>query len=254
MKENYGLIGLQASFYVPSFHANAHVVSCIMKHHPKNYPNLGIIDGEDLERLWSGLGNFSQIVRNMSKEGRREQLEDAFMAARRRSLASLGSRLKSKYKKIKESIPFKEECLRSFKPTNLGTLQFEEQIQEWINLRHAIQDPQRPVPLISQLKAFIASRYNLLKTRKENRGQVYLQKIMKSIIQTKRKIQAMVSDGLEEDVSSFEEHTLKDNIILVWLEVQKAKKELTYLLQDLERLSGCNLAIIEEGIFLQIQS
>jgi hypothetical protein len=116
MNINYGIKELDFSFYIPSFHANAHVYSCVMKFHPKRFPVLGMIDGEDLERLWSSLGNFSPIVRNMSREARREQLEDGLLGARRRGLNTLKKRLMKKKTKMQALIQIKEEYLNSFRP------------------------------------------------------------------------------------------------------------------------------------------
>ena len=175
MLANYNIRDLNASFYVPSFHANAHVMSCIAKYHPKGFPILGNIDGEDLERLWSTIGNFSPIVRNMSKEGRREQLEGAFLAARRRGLGTLGERLIKKFRTTLDLITLKEECLESLRPSSVSKEDFDTEIRGWIE-NGVIQDPEKPVPLIQQLKAFVISRYRLLKSRKEKRGQVCISK------------------------------------------------------------------------------
>lgn len=250
MQSNYGINNVNVSFYVPAFHANAHVMSCIYKYHPKRFPEVGVIDGEDLERLWSTLGNFSPIVRNMSREARREQLEDALLGARARSLATLRERLKAKFQKIGKHLIFKQECLESFRPVHVSNQEFEDQIRSWLQEQHVLQDPERPSSLIGQLRAFIGSQYRLLKSRKSQRGQIYLQKVMKSIFKAKRKIQTLVSDGMEEDVAGFEDLEDKELIVQTWLDLKRYEKELTYLSQDMERLltpkSGV-LAMAESG-------
>ena len=59
--------------------------------------------------------------------------------------------------------------------SSVSTEDFVIEIRNWIE-NGVIRDSEKTTPLIP----FVISRYRLLKSRKEKRGQVYLQKIMKS--------------------------------------------------------------------------
>ncbi|KAI8142642.1 hypothetical protein BJV82DRAFT_516081, partial [Fennellomyces sp. T-0311] len=55
---------------VTVFHAYAHSMSCQVKYHPWYIEGMGLTDGEGLERLWSYLGGFVAITRQMSAKRR----------------------------------------------------------------------------------------------------------------------------------------------------------------------------------------
>jgi hypothetical protein len=213
-------------------------MSCIKKFHPKEHPVLGIIDGEDLERLWSTLGNFSVLVRNMSREGRREQLEDALISTRVRGLKTLPSRLKKKLQRTHVELNLKKDILISLKPVGQSLSEFESDIQRWmIDSDRVESSSQEPVSRIAQMKAFISSRYRLLKSRKEDRGQIYLQKIMRSISETRKAIQALVTDEIEEDDDEIQALDVRMEVCRAWKDYKRTQQEIKYLELDLARLN-----------------
>ena len=62
---------------VPIFHAYAHNASCQHKFNPRNIEGFGLTDGENVERLWSYLGRFSKMTKEMSSGNRIDLLSDA---------------------------------------------------------------------------------------------------------------------------------------------------------------------------------
>ena len=104
------------SFYIPSFHINAHQQACIDKFHPQNDVTLGDIDGEAVERVWSQLASFSFTTRNMSSMNRKEQLEDAFKEIQRKVRERLAKNLFAKRKKNERQLRF----LVKTKQSNFG--------------------------------------------------------------------------------------------------------------------------------------
>ena len=62
---------------VPIFHAYAHKASCQNKYNPRNLEAFGLLDGENIERLWSYLGKFSRMTKEISSANRIDLLTDA---------------------------------------------------------------------------------------------------------------------------------------------------------------------------------
>ena len=62
---------------VPIFHAYAHEASCQHKYSPRNLVGFGLLDGENIERLWSFLGRFSRMTKEMTPANRVDVLTDA---------------------------------------------------------------------------------------------------------------------------------------------------------------------------------
>ncbi len=53
------------SFGVSIFHSYAHTFKCQVNFSPRRIKNMGLTDGESLERLWSYLGKFVPMTRYM---------------------------------------------------------------------------------------------------------------------------------------------------------------------------------------------
>lgn len=62
---------------VPIFHAYAHEAACQHRYSPRNKTGFGMVDGENVERLWSFLGRFSKMTKEMSPANRIDVLNDA---------------------------------------------------------------------------------------------------------------------------------------------------------------------------------
>ncbi|XP_062616844.1 uncharacterized protein LOC134278551, partial [Saccostrea cucullata] len=67
------------TFSVPVFHSYGHTASCQMIMSPRQTLGNGLTDGEGIERLWSYLGHFSCITKEMTPENRTDLLTDALI-------------------------------------------------------------------------------------------------------------------------------------------------------------------------------
>ena len=94
----------KVSFFIPSFHINAHKSECVARFHPSNQTSLGLLDGEAVERLWSQLVSFSYTTRNMGKGVRKEQLEDCFVGIQRKIYWRLPCTLLSKRTRLQRQL------------------------------------------------------------------------------------------------------------------------------------------------------
>ena len=65
------------SVAVPIFHAYAHNVHCQFMYSPQHRVGFGLTDGENLERLWSYLGRFCKMTKEMNPAHRIDTLTDA---------------------------------------------------------------------------------------------------------------------------------------------------------------------------------
>ncbi|XP_044181302.1 uncharacterized protein LOC114971817 [Acropora millepora] len=62
---------------IPIFHCYGHKASCQVQFSPRRTPNIGLTDGEGVERFWSYLRQFSTITKEMSVDKRVDVLTDA---------------------------------------------------------------------------------------------------------------------------------------------------------------------------------
>ncbi|ORY93787.1 hypothetical protein BCR43DRAFT_346228 [Syncephalastrum racemosum] len=60
----------QGTVAIGVFHAYAHSVECQVEYNPRYLHGLGLTDGEGMERLWSYLGRFVPITRQMTAQNR----------------------------------------------------------------------------------------------------------------------------------------------------------------------------------------
>ena len=64
-----------------------------MKYSPRKTPNLGLTDGEGVERLWSFMRHFAKITKKMSADKRDDVLTDAALHYGEHVLSHLGKSL-----------------------------------------------------------------------------------------------------------------------------------------------------------------
>jgi hypothetical protein len=95
---------------VPKLHAHVHEWKCYRKYHPLRIPGTAETDGETSERVWSYLGRFSLITREMLEANRQDLLADAWNYFRIKKQSSLLSSLKRKFRKKTEEYKEKEEA------------------------------------------------------------------------------------------------------------------------------------------------
>lgn len=89
---------------IPSMHCHGHGFRCLRLYHPTRNSGCGKIDGEGMERIWSFLGKFRQITREMGNQKRMEQLEDAVRHKCRLKLVGIVQNTKNKLLKIDKLI------------------------------------------------------------------------------------------------------------------------------------------------------
>ena len=75
---------------VPKFHGYAHNASCQHQFSPRNIAGFGLTDGENVERLWSYLGRFARMTKEMSAGNRVDLLTDALSHYCKRKQSKLG--------------------------------------------------------------------------------------------------------------------------------------------------------------------
>ncbi len=64
---------------IPIFHSYAHNALCQHRFSPRNAEGFGLTDGENVERLWSFLGRFAKMSKEMSPSNRIDLLSNALM-------------------------------------------------------------------------------------------------------------------------------------------------------------------------------
>ncbi|KAL3859476.1 hypothetical protein ACJMK2_009696 [Sinanodonta woodiana] len=64
---------------IPAFHCYGHKMACQILYNPRRTIGLGLSDGECVERLWSFLGKFSNISKEMTPENRIDLLVDGLI-------------------------------------------------------------------------------------------------------------------------------------------------------------------------------
>lgn len=65
-------------FGVPTWHANAHEVSCQMENALELQSGVGKTDGEGIERTWAEMNTISSSTKEMGEGAREDQLDDHF--------------------------------------------------------------------------------------------------------------------------------------------------------------------------------
>ncbi|VDI78762.1 Hypothetical predicted protein [Mytilus galloprovincialis] len=67
------------TFSIPIFHCYGHSIACQSLYGPMKTENHGLTNGEGIERLWSYLGGFSSITKEMTSENRTDLLIDSLI-------------------------------------------------------------------------------------------------------------------------------------------------------------------------------
>ena len=76
---------------VSIFHAYAHSVKCQLKYHPRIQEDIGLTDGESLERIWSYLGRFVSNTKHMRPAHRLDILSLAIQYILNQMITNLGN-------------------------------------------------------------------------------------------------------------------------------------------------------------------
>lgn len=98
---------------IPTMHCYAHGVQCIKEFHQKRIEGTGTVEGEATERIWSLVGRFRSITKEMVPYKRNEQLEDVFRDICASKRMDFLPPLKEKVKKIQIQLYLNKKVFRS---------------------------------------------------------------------------------------------------------------------------------------------
>ncbi|XP_028412906.1 uncharacterized protein LOC114535788 [Dendronephthya gigantea] len=82
---------------IPMFHCYGHKAVCQMKYSPRRTQNVGLTDGEGVEKLWSFMRQFSKMTKEMSIDKRTDVLTDAALHYREHLFKRFGTSLKCRH-------------------------------------------------------------------------------------------------------------------------------------------------------------
>ncbi len=88
--EKFGHLSSTFNVAVAVFHAYAHNSHCQYHYSPRHKIGFGLTDGENLERLWSFLGKFSRMTKEMNTANRIDTLSDALHHYAKQKSAKMG--------------------------------------------------------------------------------------------------------------------------------------------------------------------
>ncbi len=93
MNNNSSIHSLKSklSWGVSIFHSYAHSIKCQLKYHPRAQKDIGLTDGESLERIWSYLGRFVSTTKHMRPAHRLDILTLAIQHISQRMITNLGN-------------------------------------------------------------------------------------------------------------------------------------------------------------------
>ena len=129
-------------FYVPLFHIHAHSESCKTNFNPRRDPEVGLVDGECSETIFSHVGLFSHTVRNMSTHNRQDQLESVLLYIRERALEDIVFKIKRK-KSLTEARKMEAFLeLKKFKRSNMDDDDFVNYVESLVVV--SADDGKRP--------------------------------------------------------------------------------------------------------------
>lgn len=127
---------------VPAFHIYAHKPDCQMKFSPRRLKGFGLSDGEQVERLWSYLRNFSSITKEMTPSNRIDALTDALIHHSRKTSCKLVPLLTHRYKRAVDmraaAVKELSEVTATSSADATGVTQAE--IRAWIDNKETIDE------------------------------------------------------------------------------------------------------------------
>ncbi|XP_033743002.1 uncharacterized protein LOC117329255 [Pecten maximus] len=119
---------------IPIFHCYGHKMACQLLYSPRRTAGLGLTDGEQMERLWSYLGKFSRITKEMTPENRIDLLVDGLIHYGQKVKLSLGESLVGKLKRATEMLETTNTALDEILQPFPGIT--KETVREWFHEEH----------------------------------------------------------------------------------------------------------------------
>ena len=153
----YGLLD-KCTVAVPIFHAYAHNASCQHAFSPRNIEGFGLTDGENVERLWSYLGRFAKMTKEMSSGNRIDLLSDVlshYCKLKQRKLGKNYDTSFSAHSKFHSEYTSIERFIKASKRLNLVKQEISDLLQK---SGISLQQFQTILPLIINEEAARLSR------------------------------------------------------------------------------------------------
>lgn len=226
----------QITAVVNAWHSACHSEECQLQYHPSRIPGCGLCEGEAAERLWSKLGDFHTLVKEMLASTRQEQIEDFVLHFNNLKIHGLGVSLAGKYKSALNGLLFTKEILHHILSEKHSDGEEETQLTIEFAASLARQDREgKPIfswqaagknkinldddgedqsPLVLQLKSFRGQirelavfRWNVIRLKRSKRfvgGQRNTQALYQQIKKTDKSIVSLVekyNDTIEELMS-----------------------------------------------------
>ncbi|CAG2209726.1 unnamed protein product [Mytilus edulis] len=120
------------TFSVPIFHCYGHSISCQILLGPRRTENHGLTDGEGIERLWSYLGGFSTITKEMTPENRTDLLTDGLIYFGQKIRDKIGDTLVMKIKRTAKIEENSDGALQEIISTIPDKVIGNDEISKWI--------------------------------------------------------------------------------------------------------------------------
>ncbi|XP_076099472.1 uncharacterized protein LOC143068950 isoform X2 [Mytilus galloprovincialis] len=120
------------TFSIPIFHCYGHSIACQILYGPRRTKNHGLTDGEGIERLWSYLGGFSSITKEMTPENRTDLLTDGLIYFGQKIRDKLDYTLVMKLQRAKKIEENSDVALKEILSTVHDKVIGNDKIIQWI--------------------------------------------------------------------------------------------------------------------------
>ncbi|XP_065054216.1 uncharacterized protein LOC135683019 isoform X2 [Rhopilema esculentum] len=118
------------TFGIPVFHCYGHVGSCQIEYNPRLIDDIGLVDGEWMERLWSYLRPFSRITKETTLENRAFIPSDALTYFGRKKMLKIDETLITSLKRAQNIESLAREKFASLVSQTKGIVS-AERVEEW---------------------------------------------------------------------------------------------------------------------------
>ncbi|XP_059157024.1 uncharacterized protein LOC131941662 [Physella acuta] len=199
LQKNNPALLKKCQMMVPIFHCYGHQRQCQILYHPRRIEGVGLTDGEGIERLWSYLGKFSKICKEMKPETRQDMLSDGLLHFSERKKKNIGHSLVAR---LGRATIVKETAIKS-----LAELQQlhpdinQEIISKWT--KEEVESVQKDISMKKSAKKdsflliqnFAIERHFLKEQiRKYARGQSIAKRISRQLSTNAKKLQKAIDD------------------------------------------------------------
>ncbi|PIK42692.1 hypothetical protein BSL78_20461 [Apostichopus japonicus] len=119
---------------VPAFHIYGHKPSCQMIYSTRRVEGFALSDGEQVERLWSFLRNFSRSTKEMSASNRIDAITEALLHYSKKKIKTMGNIILQRSKRAEESLKTSKKELADALSNQTHALSpiTEDDIKQWI--------------------------------------------------------------------------------------------------------------------------